>query len=51
MNQTEPDEDTLGKILGVMTTIFGALLGIIMFKGDTEAGVAMVQKVLGGISL
>ena len=51
MNQTEPEEDTLGKILGIMTTIFGALLGIIMFKGDTEAGVAMVQKVLGGISL
>lgn len=43
--------DTLGTILGVLTKVFGAIIGILLYGGDTEAGVAMMDKILGGLSL
>lgn len=47
----EPEEDTLGTILGILTKVFGAIIGIIFYTGDTEAGVALMEKILGGLSL
>ena len=47
----EPEEDTLGSILGILTKVFGAIIGILMYGGDTEAGVAMMDKILGGLDL
>lgn len=43
------EEDTLGTILSVLIKVFGAIIGILMYNGDTEAGAAMMEKVLGGI--
>lgn len=45
------EEDTLGTILGILTKIFGAIIGILLYGGDTEAGVAMMDKILGGLDL
>ena len=43
------EEDSVGKILGVLAKVFGAIIGILLYKGDTEAGVALVEKMLAGI--
>lgn len=47
----EPESDTLGMILGILTKVFGAVIGIVLYGGDTEAGVALMNKVLGGLDL
>ncbi|MBR5827285.1 MAG: hypothetical protein IKY78_09410 [Clostridia bacterium] len=43
--------DTMGTILGILTKVFGAIIGILFYSGDTEAGVAFMDKVLGGLDL
>ncbi len=45
----EAETDTLTTILGILTKVFGAIIGIVLYGGDTEAGVALMNKVLGGI--
>ena len=45
------DGDTLGTILGVLTKVFGAILGILFYGGDTESGVAMMDKIFSGLDL
>lgn len=50
-NQAVVEEDTLGTILGILTKVFGAIIGILLYGGDTEAGVAMMDKILGGLDL
>lgn len=47
----EPETDTLATILGILTKVFGAIIGIVLYGGDTEAGVALMNKVLGGLDL
>ena len=42
-------EDTMATVLSVLMKVFGAIIGILMYQGDTEAGVALMEKVLGGI--
>lgn len=42
-------EDTMGTILNILIKVFGAIIGIVMYQGDTEAGAALMEKVLGGI--
>lgn len=44
-----PAEDTMGTILGILIKVFGAIIGIMMYQGDTGAGIALMEKVLGGI--
>ena len=46
-----PEEDTMATILGVLTKVFGAIIGILFYGGSTEAGVALMDKVLGGLDL
>lgn len=46
---TEPEEDTMATVMGVLIKVFGAIIGILMYRGDTEAGVALMEKILGGI--
>lgn len=43
------EEDTMATILNILIKVFGAIIGIMMYQGDTEAGVALMEKVLGGI--
>ena len=45
------DGDTLGNILGILTKVFGAILGILFYGGDTESGVAMMDKIFSGLEL
>lgn len=43
--------DTMATVLNVLVKVFGAIIGILLYAGDTEAGVAMMQKILGGLEL
>lgn len=45
----EVEEDTMAKVFDILIKVFGAIIGIVMFAGDTSAGVELMQKVLGGI--
>lgn len=47
--QTEPEEDTMSTIMSVLVKVFGAIIGLIVFTGDMEAGQALVAEMLGGI--
>ncbi len=43
--------DTMATILNILVKVFGAILGILLYGGDTEAGVDMMNKILGGLEL
>ncbi len=45
----EPEADTLTTILGILSKVFGAMLGIFFFDGSTAQGVQLVEKLLAGI--
>lgn len=47
---TEPEEDTLATVLNILIKVFGAIIGIIVY-GDTEAGVALMENLLGGLGI
>lgn len=46
----EPEEDTFAKVFDILAKIFGTIIGLIAYSGDTEAGIAFVRKVFGGIA-
>ena len=46
-----PAEDTMATIMAILSKVFGAIIGILFYGGDTEQGVAMMEKVLGGLAL
>lgn len=45
----EIEADTMDTIMGILSKVFGAIIGILMYGGDTAAGVAMMDKILGGV--
>lgn len=45
----EEEADTLTTILGILTKVFGTILGILFLDGSSAAGVALVEKLLGGL--
>lgn len=45
----EPEEDTLATVMNILIKVFGAIIGIVLYGGDTEQGVALMNKVLGGL--
>lgn len=45
----EPEEDTMKTVLGVLTKVFGTILGILFLDGSSSAGIALVEKLLGGL--
>ena len=47
----EVEADTMDTIMGILSKVFGAIIGILMYGGDTEAGVALMDKLLGGLDL
>ncbi|MCM1364858.1 MAG: hypothetical protein NC122_07720 [Faecalibacterium sp.] len=42
-------EDTSSNIFGILSKVFGTILGLLMFSGNVDEGVAFVEKMLGGI--
>lgn len=47
--QTVVEEDTLTKVIGIVSKVFGAVIGLLMYNGDTAAGVALMNKIFNGI--
>lgn len=45
----EPEEDTMKTVLGVLTKVFGTILGLLFLDGSAPAGIALVEKLLGGL--
>lgn len=45
----EIEQDSMSKIMDILSRVFGAIIGLIMFAGDTSAGVELMKKVLGGV--
>ncbi len=43
--------DTLGTIVAILSKVFGAIIGILFYGGDTEAGVALMEKIFSGLEL
>ena len=46
----EVEVDTFSKVFDVLTNIFGAILGVLVFKSDIEAGKEFVAKLFKSIS-
>lgn len=45
----QPEEDTMGTILGILIKVFGSIVGLLFCNGDVTAGQELVSGVLGGI--
>lgn len=43
------EEDSMSKVIGILVKVFGAILGLLLYAGDTAKGVAFMEKILGGI--
>lgn len=43
------EEDSGTKVIGILVKVFGAILGLLLYAGDTAKGVAFMEKILGGI--
>ncbi len=45
----QPEEDTMGTILGILVKIFGTIVGLLFCNGDPAAGQELVGGLLGDI--
>lgn len=43
------EEPTLNKVMGILIKVFGAILGILLYQGDTEQGIAAMEKIFSGL--
>lgn len=43
------EEPTMTKVMGILMKVFGAIVGLLFFAGDSSAGMDMMEKILGGI--
>ncbi len=44
-----PEADTMGTIMDILTKVFGAIIGLLVFNGQTQKGVDLMKEILGGI--
>ena len=44
------EEDTFAKVFDILAKIFGTIIGLIAYEGDTAAGIAFVRKIFSGIT-
>ncbi len=50
--QWEPadvQEETLPKVMNILFKVFGTIIGLLFYSGDTEMGVALMEKIFGGL--
>lgn len=45
----EAEEDTFATVLNILVKVFGAIAGILIYNGNTEAGIALFDKILGAL--
>lgn len=43
------EEPTLTKVVGILMKVFGTIIGLIAYEGDTKKGIAFMEKVFGGL--
>ncbi len=43
------EEPTLTKVVGILMKVFGTIIGLIAYGGDTKQGIAFMEKVFGGL--
>ncbi len=43
------EEPTLTKVVGILMKVFGTIIGLIAYGGDTAKGIAFMEKVFGGL--
>ena len=46
----EVEENTFAKVFDILAKIFGTIIGLIAYEGDTAVGIAFVRKIFGGIT-
>ena len=51
IQNVDAGSDTMATVMNVLVKVFGAIIGILLYAGDTDAGVAMMNKILGGLEL
>ena len=37
------------KVMKILFSVFGTIIGLLFYAGDTEAGIALMEKVFGGV--
>lgn len=42
-------EDTMSMIMGILIKVFGTIVGFLFFNGQTEAGIEVLEKMIGGL--
>lgn len=50
--QWEPadyEEPTMQKVMKILFSVFGTIIGLLFYAGDTEMGIAMMEKIFGGV--
>ncbi len=45
----EAEEDTMSQVLGILMKVFGTIIGVLFLDGSAEAGIELMQKMLGGL--
>lgn len=45
----QPEEDTMAKIMGILIKIFGTIVGLLFFDGDTELGQTELNRLFGDL--
>ena len=43
------EQDTMTKVLDILMRVFGTIIGLLFYSGDTEAGIALMNKVFAGV--
>lgn len=46
---TKMEEPTLNKVMGILIKVFGAILGILLYQGNTDEGIAAMEKMFGSL--
>lgn len=43
------EEPTMQKVMKILFSVFGTIIGLLFYSGNTEAGIALMEKVFGGL--
>ena len=49
VSPAEPEEDTMTTIMNILIKIFGTIIGIVVYTGNVEQGIALMEEMLGSI--